>query len=201
MNTRTATVLLEGLHDPHDHAVWEEFDTRFRPVLHGFARRLGVADADAADVAQETLTRFVQAYRAGRYSRERGRLSSWLIGIASNCIADLHRTRGRRREQARVSRIDEADPARMSQIWEDECHRTLLDEALGALRTETRIDPRTLRAFERIVLHEEPAAEVAREMDMTVNAVYIAKNRCLSRLRAIVADLSESLDSPMESDE
>ena len=193
-HTRTATVLLEGLHDPENEAVWREFDARFRPILHGFARGLGLSDADAADVAQESLTRFVRAYRGDRYRRERGRLSSWLIGIAKNCISDLNRKRAVRRED-RLSAAEPLDPRRVTQIWEDACERHLLQEAIEVLRSESHSDARTIRAFERVAINAEPPAQVAADLGMTANAVYIAKNRCLTRLRAIVQDLSDSIDA------
>jgi len=72
--TTTTTALLDGLHDPANEEVWREFDTRYRPIILGFAVKLGLSDEDAADVAQDTLARFVQEYRAGRYDRTRGRL-------------------------------------------------------------------------------------------------------------------------------
>jgi len=72
--SRTTTRLLEGLCDPEDEALWCEFDAQYRPILVGFARRLGLNVEDAADLAQETLVRFVEAYRAGRYDRGKARL-------------------------------------------------------------------------------------------------------------------------------
>lgn len=57
--TRTTTALLDGLVDPANAEVWDEFDRRYRPIIVGFAARLGLADADAADVAQDVLTRFL----------------------------------------------------------------------------------------------------------------------------------------------
>src|SRR5688572_3975054 len=96
--THTKTMLLEGLLDPANHDVWTEFDTRYRPVITGFSRRLGLPPADAEDVAQETLARFVKYYRQGKYDRTRGRLSSWIIGIAQHCAADLQQARTKRRE-------------------------------------------------------------------------------------------------------
>ena len=94
--SKTTTAMLQALHDPHDVATWQEFDTRYRPVLIGFARNFGLDDADAADVAQDTLTRFLEQYRDGRYERERGRLGAWLVGIARYRILDLRRKHGRR---------------------------------------------------------------------------------------------------------
>lgn len=196
MRTRTATILLEGLHDPANDDIWREFDARFRPVIVGFARSLGLSPADAADIAQETLTRFVGAYRKGRYDRSRGRLSSWLIGIARNCIRDLYRKRGAD-EGGNLSTIpDQHDPHRLTLIWEQQCQRHLLETAIAVLREETRTEERTLQAFEMIIFHSRAPQEVAQELDMTPNSVYIAKNRCLTRLRSIIRDLSESAELP-----
>ena len=90
MLTRTTTALLEALLDPADDEVWQDFDRRYRPILIAFAQRLGLPDEDAA---QDTLTRFVRSYREGKYDRDRGRLRSWIIGIARHCIYDIHQHR------------------------------------------------------------------------------------------------------------
>ncbi len=82
MHTRTTTALLDDLLDSANEGAWVGFDARYRPVLIGFARQLGLRADDAADIAQEALTKFVRAYQQGQYRRERGRLSSWLITIA-----------------------------------------------------------------------------------------------------------------------
>ena len=103
MLTRTTTALLDDLADPANEAVWHDFDARYRPVLVGFGRRLGLGAEDAADAAQDALARFVRSYREGRYDRGRGRLSSWIIGIARNCIVDQMRTRAARHEERGIS--------------------------------------------------------------------------------------------------
>ena len=51
LQTTTTTVLLEGLLDSGNEAVWREFDARYRPIIVGFARTLGLDPDDAADVA------------------------------------------------------------------------------------------------------------------------------------------------------
>ena len=50
--TRTTTAMLEALHDPANAEVWEAFDRRYRSILIGFARNLGLNDQDAADVGR-----------------------------------------------------------------------------------------------------------------------------------------------------
>ena len=190
MLTRTTTALLDDLIDPANEAVWHAFDGRYRPILVAFGRRLGLSDEDAADAAQETLARFVKSYRAGKYDRLRGRLHSWLIGIARHCILDLQQKRASRREQRGMSAIVELpgeDP--LAAIWQVECEREILQQAVESLRSETRIDERTIKAFKRIAFDHKTPAEVAEELGMTANDVYLAKHRCLKRVRIKIAEL------------
>jgi RNA polymerase sigma-70 factor (ECF subfamily) len=189
--SRTTTILLDGLHDPANATAWREFDDRYRPIVVAFARRLGLSDADAADAAQETMTRFVQEYREGKYDRERGRLRSWLVGLAKYRIADAHRRRAGRREVAEEAEPAAAlaDDARLTQIWEAERRTVMLREALGRLRATTRTTEKTVRAFEMLVVGQVPVAQVADTLEMSAHDVYLAKGRVAQRLRDILADI------------
>ena len=84
MITITSTTLLDGLKDQGNAPVWSEFCTRYRPVIVAFARRLGMSEDDAQDAAQEALITFAAAYREGKYSRDKGRLRSWLLTLAKD---------------------------------------------------------------------------------------------------------------------
>jgi RNA polymerase sigma-70 factor (ECF subfamily) len=194
MLTRTTTALLEGLTDPEDEAAWQAFDARFRPVIVAFARRLGLEPEDAADAAQDTLARFLRSFREGRYDRDRGRLGAWIIGIARHCIADHLASRARRREQGLSSAGELADDAALTRIWERECERQILHEAVGELRRVTRTDPRTVRVFEMLAFDQRRPAEIARELGISTNDVYLAKHRCLKRLRSIISELEQAFE-------
>lgn len=58
------------------------------------------------------------------------------------------------------------------------------------LRTETRLESRTIRAFEMIAFEERSAVEVAAELGLSLDSVYAAKNRCLTQLREIMSRLN-----------
>jgi RNA polymerase sigma factor (sigma-70 family) len=182
----TTTDLLAGLHQPGNRSAWDEFDRRYRPILIGFLRRMGLDETDAADVAQETLTCFVQDYR------QQGRLRSWLIGIARCRLADLRRVTGRRRERRGESAIkglpDETDA---DSVWEAEERRFIFEQALAELRKTARFSERTIGAFERVVLRQEPMDTVSAELGLTPQEIYNVKNRVVERLRAIVQRYEE----------
>lgn len=185
--TITTTELLEGLYDPGKRAVWDEFDRRYRPILIGFLRRMGLDDSDAADVAQETLACFVTDYRQKKYDRAQGRLRSWLIGIARCRLADLRRAEVRRRElrgeSAIVTLPDDADA---DAVWEAEERRAVFEQAVRELRQTTRFNERTIEAFERVVLRREPIEAVSAALELTAQEIYNAKNRVVERLRELV---------------
>jgi len=191
--TITTTALLDGLHEPANRAAWGEFDRRYRPILIAFLQRMQLNESDAADVAQETLTCFVQDYRLKKYDRQQGRLRSWLIGIARCRAADLRRSKGRRRELRGESAIDQvSDDFDAEAVWEAEQRRFIFEQAIAELRT-TRFNERTIEAFERVVLRQEPVEAVAAEMGLSAQEIYNAKNRVIERLREIVKRYEEDM--------
>jgi len=183
----TTTELLAGLHDRENRVAWEEFDRRYRPILIAFLRRMGLDEADSADVAQETLSCFIKDYRENKYDRSQGRLRTWLIGIARFRLADLRRADGRRREVRGESAMAAlpAEPEAEA-IWDAEQRRHIFDLAIRELRDSGRFVDRTIDAFERVVLRAEPVSEVAAELGMTAQEIYNAKNRVVERLREIM---------------
>jgi len=188
----TTTALLSGLLDPAAQESWVEFDSRFRPILRGFAMKLGLSEADAEDVTQESLARFVKHYREGKYDRSRGRLSSWLIAIAHNCIFDLRKGRAGRKEHRGESAIaDLSETNSMEAVWAEESRRVILDHAMRELKESTRLESRTISAFEMLAFKQKPPADIAAEMQMSVDSVYAAKNRCLTQLREILERLNQ----------
>ncbi|MCX5691472.1 MAG: RNA polymerase sigma factor [Planctomycetota bacterium] len=197
----TTTMLLDSLKDPGNTAVWEEFDARYRPILNGFVRKMGLSQEDAADVAQQALTEFVRDYRSGQYQRGKGRLSSWLISIARNRAIDLQRGQGRRREWRGESAFEQLPSSASSAslqdsggddaVWDAERKQAILALALTKLREHSRTSENTIKAFELVAIRGVPSEAAARECGMSVDDVYVAKNRVTKQLREIVAQLTQ----------
>ncbi len=192
MVSTTSITLLNGLKDPRNETAWREFDARYRPIVIGFVRRLGIGEADAADVAQETLAQFAAEYTAGQCRRERCRLRTWLVGIAKHRAADLLSRQGRAaRRRPPVQPAAQSAHDDIEELWLAEVREVIRRTALTELGEHTGLESRTVRAFELVVLEERPTADVARELGMREDSVYKAKHRCLVRLRVILAELNE----------
>ncbi len=187
---RTTTEMLDGLHDSSNERVWTDFDDRYRPILIGFGRSLGLSDADAADLAQDAITRFVIEYREGKYDRERGRLRSWLIGIVRYRVLELRRKKGVRKEAHGVTRAAELPSKReMTQMFERQHEAEIYRRAVEKLKATSKTDEHTVRAFELLMERQMAPKLVAEELGMSIDDVYRAKSRVAQRLRAIVEEI------------
>lgn len=189
--THTTTLLLDSLKDVKQDAVWSQFDARYRRVLEAFCSSLGLREQDAQEVAQQTLVEFLRDFRAGKYVRGKGRLRSWLVGIAHHRAIDLMRAAGRKRDwRGESAMVDVSDRARLEQTWDVAQQRAILDQALEHLRRTSKLGEKALRAFELVALRQVPAETVARDLDMTLDDVYSAKARITKRLRAVVEEIT-----------
>lgn len=193
--TLTGTALLNGLRDPHNETLWSAYVDRYRPLLVRTLTQSRVPPEDAEDLAQLALIEFAEAYRGGRYERDKGRLRSWLFGILK-----MHARNWRRREAARDARIADAvfddvlevaeGEDELAARWDEEWHRAVLRQALTQARAD--VSPEHWEAFRLFVLEGLDAAEVADRLGTTSARVYGAKRRVLERVRALqpmMADL------------
>ncbi len=189
----TTSFLLERLKDPADQAVWRTFTERYRPMIVRTARRLGLNQEDAQDAAQMALMAFFTAYREGKYDPQKGRLRHWLFGIARHWILNTFDKRKHRQVDV-AGPADQTDffarqPADdpMERIWEQEWRESTLRTCMLQVRAE--FDPKTLRAFELFAQEGLPAQQVANQLGMTSNAVFIAKHRVLKRIRELLPEM------------
>ncbi len=182
----TTSAILARLNCTDDQFVWTTFCERFRYPLMAFCRRFGLSSADSEDVTQDVLLAFVDRYRQGAYQREKGRLSAWLFGIAYREIQNHRRRRGREAERrdprGQYSSFWEAQPSseEAAEVWDREWEQAILESCLKQVRHELQAS--TFRAFQLVVHEEKSPAEVARELGISRDAVYVAKHRVLKRL-------------------
>ena len=185
----TPPTLLERLRRPADQAAWSRFVRLYTPLLLRWAYRLGLPGPDAADLVQEVFLVLVRQLPKFSYDPSRS-FRAWLRTVTLNKWRDLGGRRGARSLDAddpALLGLAVADPAEL--FDEAEYRAALSGRALQLIRQE--FQPTTWQACWETVVMDRPAAEVAAELGITVNAVYLAKSRVLSRLRQ---DLDGLLD-------
>jgi RNA polymerase sigma-70 factor, ECF subfamily len=177
----TPPSLLERVRRPTDQEAWNRFVQLYTPLLLHWARRLGLQDPDAADLVQDVFAILVRRLPEFRY-QPRQRFRGWLWTITVNKWRERRRVRTATPQADDPGRLDELAVADGAEgMAEDEYRRYLTRRALEVMKAE--FQPATWQAFWETVVDERPTAEVARELGLSENAVYLAKGRVLRRLR------------------
>jgi RNA polymerase sigma factor (sigma-70 family) len=194
-SAHTRPSLLLRVRDARDTEAWQSFVDTYAPLVYRYARRRGLQDADAADLAQEVLLETARCLRSFVYQPERGRFRDWLGALTHRKLARFWARR--KREAALTSEepveevCDQSAAPPPDAEWTEAFNAQVLQAALERVRP--CFEPPTWRAFAGVWLNSRPAPEVADELNVPIEAVYLAKSRVLKRLREEVVLLAEDL--------
>jgi RNA polymerase sigma factor (sigma-70 family) len=183
----TRVSLLTRIKDGTNGDAWEEFVRQYGPLVHGFARKRGLQDADAADITQEVLWSIARYIGRMEYDPARGTVRGWLYAVTRNKIFSFLAGRRKRplgsgawMNQELLDAVPD-DSAQPERVWELEYRRVLSARAMGLIKQT--FQPKTWKAFWATAVDGRRAADVGAELGMAPGAVYVAKCRVRARLR------------------
>jgi RNA polymerase sigma-70 factor (ECF subfamily) len=182
----TSTTLLIRVRQMEPTA-WERFVRLYGPLIYRWRRQAGLQEADAADTGQEVFRAVFRAIGDFRHDRGWGSLRGWLRVVTANKLRDFRRRQ--RPEGGGVELNELAAPAEPDEAADPDEALLLLRQAVELVLPAFKDETRT--AFLRVVVDRCDPAAVARELGISVNAVYLAKSRVCRRLREEFAGLVE----------
>lgn len=206
----TRPSLLARLKDWSQQTAWREFDQDYAPLVRNVARKAGLTDAEADEVAQETLIAVAKKIGEFQHAGNRGSFRAWLYQQARWRIADQFRARQRANphpasghplpsdgrgvggeginseadsfvHEARSTAASEVDPA-FDRIWDQEWEEHIRQSALA--RVKRQVSARQFQLFDLHVLQGLSVRAAAEAAGATMAAVYMAKSRVARLLRA-----------------
>ena len=191
----TSETLLDQLQLPGAAGAWERFCRVYGPPIIRYAQKLGLAEADARDVMQESLLVLIRLLPRFRYDPARGRFRNYLLTIVHRQALAHQRRAGRvtALPPEEIERLNEPLPVEAGPA-DDRWQEALLDEAWQQLQASGRLKPDTIAAFEAYAIRGAPCADVAKNWGMTENTVYQIRNRVIAMLKEDVRRLMADLD-------
>jgi RNA polymerase sigma factor (sigma-70 family) len=184
--------LLVRLRDARDAGAWSTFVDVYGPLVFSECRRRGLQHQDAEDVTQRVFERSVKGLREFRYERQRGRFRDWLGTIVRNEVYRFTQQRSRKSAtQPGSDYLEEAVTGPADPEWNDAFQERILQVALD--RCQPHFEPDTWAAFTAVWSESQPATDVAKQLNMPIDKVYVAKSRVLKRLTTIVEELCEEI--------
>jgi len=195
MGEGTRQSLLIRVRNPRDGDAWEQFAQVYGPLIFRFARKRGLQDADAADLSQIALTAVLGMLQAGGYDRNRGSFRSWLFGLVRN---QMHKFCDRNERQplgtggtSMRHRLETQPAPELDEeaAWDGEFERQMFLVAVERVRGE--FHESRWQAFWRTAVEGRGAADVGKELGLSVGAVYTAKSRAISRVKREIELMQE----------
>jgi RNA polymerase sigma-70 factor (ECF subfamily) len=172
-----------------DEKAWQDLVGLYRPLIVGWLRRQGIRPHETDDLSQDILLTVVKGLPAFSHSGRRGAFRCWLRTIMRARLSEFWDRFWKSRDRPPDGAIDPEGVLRqledpnsdLSRRWDGEHDHYVLRCLLDLMEVE--FEPSTMRAFRRLALDGAPGAEVARELGLSVGAVYVARSRVLKRLR------------------
>lgn len=175
--------------DPEPREIaWRQFNDRYAPIIAGFARRLGARSHEVDDVVQDVLVSFYSKSPTFVYDPSKGRFRGYL----KVCTLRALTKRLRRQLKLKTVPIDKIseDAVEIEQVWNDVWERQQLERAMAIVR-EQHTTGKSWRAFELHVVQGQLPQEVAKELGLSLSAVYKAKERIGGALRERIRALEK----------
>jgi RNA polymerase sigma-70 factor, ECF subfamily len=190
----TSVSLLDRLAAAPTDDDWRRLNDLYQPLLRTWLARAGVPLPDADDLVQEVLLVVFRSV-GGFERRGAGAFRAWLRVILTHRVRDYFRA-GQHRPTATggsdfLQSLDELESTDsvLSRLWDREHDEHVAASLLR--RVQGDFAPATWQAFQRHVLEDEPAGQVAGELGLSLNSVLLAKSRVLKRLRQELAGFVE----------
>ena len=164
---------------------WSEFAAAYGPKARATAHRMGLQPVDCDDAVQDAMILTMRCIH--KFDSSRGEFDGWFyLSIVRKVINTIRARYGK--TDTPVSQDSPYNPlAEISKDASDRSAYTLevLSDALEDIRVG--MAEHNYDAFCRQWWDDQPAEQVAAALGMSMSAVYVAKSRGLSMLRAAVA--------------
>jgi RNA polymerase sigma-70 factor, ECF subfamily len=195
----TSLSLLQRLKSSPESENWNRLVELYAPLIRTWLRKYDVQETDTDDLLQEVLLAVSKDLNRFDHNGRTGAFRAWLKAILVNRLRKFWQSRDRRPQARGNSDNDERlvqleDPAsELSQIWNQQHDQYVLRQLLAL--TEPHFESTAWKAFCRVAMEGAKPDVVAAELEISLNAVCLAKSRVLRKLRQESDGLIESSSS------
>lgn len=200
----TSHSLIARVKDLADGSAWAEFLGIYQPVVYRMARRRGLQDADAQDVAQQVFVAVARAIREWQPEPGMPPFRAWLVTITRNAVTkalvrrrpDTGRGGSSVGELLILARSNESTDS--ADEFSRESRLAALQWAAEQIRPE--FSPMTWRLFWDSAVLGRSIAELSRDAGRSAGAIYMARFKVLQRLKAKMLEVTQGLEALPEND-
>lgn len=183
-----------------DEISWREFYETYRPLIFLVGRDCGLSYSENEELVQLVMGEIFQKDILTKYNIDevpqditftydpaKGRFRYFLKAIIRNQALKLYHKRD---NNVDIDTVQEpAADAKFDSDWDDEWKRHMFTQTMDELKSQ--IQASTYTAFEMYAIQGRPVKDVADFLNLSVDSVYVAKNRCIAALKEIIKELEK----------
>ncbi len=188
MAQSTRISLLQQLHGNQNSFAWSKFAHLYTPLIRQWVADLGIQDPERNDVVQDVFVVLLGQISSFQYDARKS-FRGWLRTITINKSRDFLRKKKRVTEPKFFAQIDAAHQSETELLTQQEYRDFLAQSALNLM--QRHFSRTTWQACWEHVAKGRSAKDVAKELGISINAVYLARGRVLQRLKQELAGLWE----------
>jgi RNA polymerase sigma-70 factor (ECF subfamily) len=209
---RTRPSLLHRLKSGDDADSWQEFYRIYGKLVRDFALQAGLTGTEAEEVIQETAIGTAKHLPEYRYDPKVCRFKTWLLNQASWRIKDQLKKRQRAAgfageadvapgrssadpdgsRTATINRVPDPGSVNLDTLFELEWRKNLFAAALD--RVKPSFSLKQFQIFDLLVIHEWPAAQVAKALGVSLANVYVCRHRISKAVKKEITQLEARLE-------
>ncbi|MCM8534161.1 MAG: RNA polymerase sigma factor [Lentisphaeraceae bacterium] len=186
---QTSHTLLERVRNRSDENSWSEFDDIYRPYILNVVKRMNFTHEEAEDLCQNIILILWEKIPEFKHNFRTGAFRSWLCTIVRNRAINIINKNQRISEKLTTKNEEALSPYiktsqnDLEQIAKEEWIAHITD--LAWKKIEDEFEENIRRAF-TMSLKNIPGEEIAEELGIKLNSVYVYKNRIKKRLEEII---------------
>lgn len=190
----TSESLMLRVKDPADAVAWSTLLEIYRPVVLRMAANRGLQSTDAEDLAQGVFISIARSVGDWEFGEDLPPFRVWLCRIARNAIVNAITRRrpdtaaGSTSIHELLAEVPERDAGVTEELLQDS-RREAFRWAAAEIKHEFK--PATWLMFWQTSVDGKAIADVAKELERTTGAVYLARCRVMQRLKEKTGEISQ----------
>jgi RNA polymerase sigma-70 factor (ECF subfamily) len=192
----TRPSLIHRVRDPKASSSWAEFQEIYEPLLIGYVQAQGVSRDDVGDMVQETFLRLLRALPQFKLDHRRGQFRTWLYQITRSVVIDHFRIKAGRDKRLKEwwERFGKhlAAQEQPGEDWNQAMRQRVLEVAHQ--QVQKRTNPKCWYCYKQRLRRGRPGADIARELQIDLNTVYVYCARVLKKVIAVCHHVAEEAE-------
>ena len=191
----TRLTLIERAQDPEDHSAWDDFVCYYKDFIKMVLNKSQISLNNMDDIIQDILLRVWKGLPNYEYKKDKAKFRTWLSVLIKNTILNHIAKAKRKGRDSKVELNEEA----LKTISESDLENVIASEWVNYLtskamiKVEESFSGNAIEVF-TLSLKGVSARQIAAQLGMTEDSVFVLRSRVKSRLKKEIQALKQEIE-------